>query len=592
MTTEKLNIKVFLGDNPTPEDFSFSQLSTKSGSILPTTTNDILFSSIQSIPFQNVKTETERIQLLTNPTVFTQYIKSSPRVSNDDIRTNINNNIMTVLFFLFPAFYNSTPNIHNSYDDRITHNEIPKINAPVLKNNKVSTPADGIVYYKGNTVVQLTWKNDIFNVPEFQQLFNDIYNFYVWSKTTGIPIINEELQRIVKDLINKDSFGNNIREKLKSLQKMKTSPTSKTNVSQDNINDITSLFEDLIKNYNELKKKYDNREEEIQKEKIEKIPVEKKETNRKKFEKEKDPPLNNMIFTIKKIINYKNVYFQNDPHHPASNIIKETIDYNESLIENRSIYNVFDKNEYIFKSYVSLLPNQQNLFEKLSKGEEYMKMANSINKFRSSVIKTSNLELDTLCNDFFKNKNQNLLYFILYYQKNLLLSTKENPILENTFEEIAEKIAEQGSNSSSLYYVGPIRQNNNNLLIYIGLDLIRGKINSLNEKEVKKCLFSNERLGNLFTDLRDTKRKITVTNYIYDVFNDGSIVENKKPQQGGVRLGKKTRKLAKRNKRKKRKSPFSIPKKTTHTQNVWIGTVAINKLNRKTKKHIHHDNVL
>ena len=158
--TEKINIKVFLGDSQTPEDFSFSQLSTKSGSLLPVISNDIYFSSVQNIPFNLTETEEERIKVLTNESFFSQNIKASPRETKvDEIRKTFNNNIITVLFFLFPTFYNYIPNIHNSFDDKVQHSGVDNIIAPVLKKNKkVSTPADGIVYYKGNTVLQLTWK--------------------------------------------------------------------------------------------------------------------------------------------------------------------------------------------------------------------------------------------------------------------------------------------------------------------------------------------------------------------------------------------------------------------------------------------------
>jgi len=577
--TEKLNIKVFLGDSQTPEDFSLNELSTNTSSSFPTTSNDIFFSSNKTIPFQFIDSQ-NRTRFLTNNPLFYQTLKPYPVVTEEnELRTTFNNNIITILYFLFPAFYNSIPNIHNSFDDKVPHSDIPKINAPVLNRNKtVATTENGLVYYKGNTVVQLTWKNDVFNVPEFQQLFSDIYAFYVWSKTQGKQVVNSGLNKIVENLMDpRNGILNNLE---------KASKRTVTDISTDE----KEILDNIIKikgKYNELKGLYDNRKK-IAKDKT--TPVDKAEQERKNYEEQQEKIIMEISENIVPLKNFNDTYNQNVINYSGSrssttsvfgSIVKNIIESFKSLITNRSVLDLIERNEYIFKTNDPLPKFQQELYDYLNKYPEYTRMGESVEKFRKSVFKTSNPELDRLCNDFFNNTNRNLLYFILYIQKNFLYSTRGKPVLEDSFKNVIDEIAEQGSNSSKLYYVGGITQNGNkNLLIYIGLDVIRGKVTTINQEKVKKCLYSNEKLGNIFMELMETNNRATVKNYFYDVIADGSLQisetrglpqpQPQPQQQNGSKQGGKTRKHVKRIKRQKKLKGF---KKTS-------------------KKHLRRDNGL
>lgn len=558
--TEKLNVKVFLGDSLASEDFSFSLLSSNKGESKKTIlTNELLFSSIQNIPFQSIETENERREVLTNGTFFAQNIKASPKVSKpEDIRTVFNNNIITTLFFLFPTYYGSVPNIHNSYDDKIPHSGIAKINAPVLKKNRVvSTPANGIVYYKGDTVIQLTWRNDVFNVPEFQQLFSAIYGFYVWSKTEGIKKIKAGFQKITENLLDSkngiekflEKSFNDLPKTAEIGSKSSDKGTTSSVVSIDTVEDITKIFKKLKDSFLELKLNFNARGQELIKEKTDELPVNVIELNKSNYEKKQDVVLSEMSQNVKELIYYSNTYFQNSSH-PAGSIVKSAIENFSSLISNRSINDALENNEYIFKTDEPLPKNQQTLYDNLEKYPEYAKMTKAVADFRAFVLRTSNPDLDRLCGDFFGNNNRNLLYFILYCQKNFLGSTKGKVELEKSFENIQTNISEQGINSSKLYYVGGIVQRSNkNWLIYVGLDVIRGKVSEINQDKIKKCVFGNEKLGNLFTELIQTTNRASVKNYFYDVIDTGpKILEQSppKPKQGG-----KTRKR-RHNRRKKR----------------------------------------
>jgi len=577
--TEKLNIKVFLGDSQTPEDFSLNELSTNTSSSFPTTSNDIFFSSNKTIPFQFIDSQ-NRTRFLTNNPLFYQTLKPYPVVTEEnELRTTFNNNIITILYFLFPAFYNSIPNIHNSFDDKVPHSDIPKINAPVLNRNKtVATTENGLVYYKGNTVVQLTWKNDVFNVPEFQQLFSDIYAFYVWSKTQGKQVVNSGLNKIVENLMDpRNGILNNLE---------KASKRTVTDISTDE----KEILDNIIKikgKYNELKGLYDNRKK-IAKDKT--TPVDKAEQERKNYEEQQEKIIMEISENIVPLKNFNDTYNQNVINYSGSrssttsvfgSIVKNIIESFKSLITNRSVLDLIERNEYIFKTNDPLPKFQQELYDYLNKYPEYTRMGESVEKFRKSVFKTSNPELDRLCNDFFNNTNRNLLYFILYIQKNFLYSTRGKPVLEDSFKNVIDEIAEQGGNSSKLYYVGGITQNGNkNLLIYIGLDVIRGKVTTINQEKVKKCLYSNEKLGNIFMELMETNNRATVKNYFYDVIADGSLQisetrglpqpQPQPQQQNGSKQGGKTRKHVKRIKRQKKLKGF---KKTS-------------------KKHLRRDNGL
>ena len=581
--TEKLNIKVFLGDSLTPEDFSFSLLSTKTGSIFPTGSNDLFFSSLQNISFQTVETETERVRVLTNQSVFSQNIKSSTRATKpEDIRTTFNNNIITVLFFLFPAFLYSTPNIHNSFDDKVPHSGVAKINAPVLKKNrKVATPEDGIVYYKGNTVVQLTWKNDVFNVPEFQQLFSEIYKFYVWSKNEGIQKLRAGLLKIVENLADtRNGIATALENNEKNLNSQKNSKpdnySSSLSMSEQTITEIWETMKKLRDYHTELFTNYKDRLTELINEKKEKKSTEITGASKKIYDEKQEKIVMKISEQINVLKYFDTTYNQNTSRiTPVGSIVKGTIENFSSLIANRSVYDVLEKNEYIFKTDDPLPKNQLVLYDNLAKYPEYTKMVDAVAKFRGIVVKTLNPELDRLCNDFFNNTNRDLLYFILHIQKNFLYSTRGKTVLENSFSDINEQIAEQGRNSANLYYVGGITQRSNNtLLIYIGLDVIRGKVTTINQDKLKKCLFGNERLGNLFTELIETVNRATVKNYFYDVMADGSIVvsgnvgqPSQQPPQNEIRKGGKTRKHNKRPKRRRIKKSL-------------------------TKKQLIHDNVL
>ena len=348
--TEKLNIKVFLGDNPTPEDFSFSQLSTKTGSILPTTSNDLFFSSDKVIPFQTFETEEERIRVLTNSSVFSSNIKNSIKVpKQEEIRT-FNNNIITVLFFLFPTFYNSTPNIHNSFDDKVPHNGVAKIDAPVLKKNKkMANLTDGIVYYKENTVVQLTWKNDVFNVPEFQQLFSAIYGFYVWSKTEGTQKINADLQKIVENLVDpRNVIAQALERENTAILDDKSNPFSssssryetKSNIPVGEIERVKEAFTKLKTNYDTLKGQYDTRKKELATESKEKNPVEKTKESKQKY----DIVLKTTVQTITEqiaILKYFDETYSQSQTTPAVSIVKRTIERFSNLITNRTLNDAF-----------------------------------------------------------------------------------------------------------------------------------------------------------------------------------------------------------------------------------------------------------
>lgn len=536
MTTaaEKLNIKVFLGDSLTPEDFSFSQLSssTNTGSIIPPTTNDLWFSSTQPIPTHI--DESERIKFFTEQGKYNQYMGSVKKVEPDKIRETFNNNIMTVLFYLFPTYYKSTPNIHNSYDDRVPHNGVEKINAPILQKYKKVSDGD-VVYYKGNTVLQLTWKNDVFNVPEFQTLFSAIYKFYVWSKTQGMQKTNTDLQKFVKNTAT-SSVGKELEKNIGKLSDPKQPHLSRNDDSTPtDKNSVRGILDILKTKYDSLKTNYESRNEQEKKEKT--TPETEKVASKKEYDDKQQTVVTDITEQISKLKLYDEHERDSSRRTPLADMVNSIIGQFKDLIVNRSIYNVFEKNEYIFSTgssndVVILSKEQQDIYKYLTENyPEYAKMAEAVKNFREVVKKTANPELDTLCNNFFNNnESRNLLYFILHIQKNFLSSTQGNIVLEESFKDITNEIGEY-SNSAELYYVGGINQKSNgNWLIYIGLDAIRGKVN---QKKVKECLFGNERLGNLFVDLTATAQKALVKNYFYDVIADGSPDVSTGGPQGG-----------------------------------------------------------
>lgn len=554
-TAEKLNIKVFLGDSLTPEDFSFSQLSssTNTGSIIPPTTNDLWFSSTQPIPTHI--DESERINFFTEQGKYNQYMGSVKKVEPDKIRETFNNNIMTVLFYLFPTYYKSTPNIHNSYDDRVPHNGVEKINAPILQKYKKVSDGD-VVYYKGNTVLQLTWKNDVFNVPEFQTLFSAIYKFYVWSKTQGMQKTNTALERIV-EIKAKSSVGQELVNKIKELGNKTTDDrrySSTKEATENQKKEVKGIFEKLKTSYEELQKNYTSRNEQ---EKKEKTPETEKVASEQEYDKQQQTVVTEITAQISKLKLYDEHERDSSRRTSLADTVNGIIGQFKDLIVNRSIYKVFEKNEYIFSTgssndVVILSKDQQDIYKYLTENyPEYAKMAEAVKNFREVVKKTANSDLDTLCNNFFNNNNRNLLYFILHIQKNFLYSTQGNIVLESSFENITNEIGEY-SNSAELYYVGGINQKSNgNWLIYIGLDAIRGKVN---QKKVKECLFGNERLGNLFVDLTATAQKALVKNYFYDVIADGSPdVSTGGPQGGGTRKQIKRRRKKRVTKTRRKK---------------------------------------
>lgn len=529
---EKLKIKVFVGDNPNAEDFAFSNLelelpktkTKKVESFLPPSSNSLFFSSVKEIPYKNIAPE-EQIQFLTDTTVFTPNM--SQVVVNPKIipRVVFNHNILTVLYFLFPYYFNTSTNIHNSFDDKIPHGGIEKINAPILKNSsKVGNTKNGLVHYKGNTVVSLVWKNDVHNIPEFKELFDAIYEYFKWSKLFGLKTMNETLLQIVNNLVADKSVLGYLTKAKANLETLQQTNDPGKKQKDENLADIIKILNNIIKSYKNLQT----------------------DTGSATNEKE----INEIVQEIDSLRIYDEMInsgvggadkygYANRPSLQYGNIVKDVIEKFKNITSNRSTYNVLNNNEFFFKSqFMTMNRKQQDVYDKLSGIAAFTKMVSAIDTFRNTVLQTFNPDLDGLCKNFFNNTDRNLLYFVLAIRrKKHGFMGKSNP-LEKFFEEISVEIKKQEDHIPKLSYVGGItRKEDKHIVIYVGLDVIKGRVTEKNEAQLKKCKFKNENLGGLFLELTDAINPKIVRNYTYDVIPGP--FENNRAKVGGKTRRKK-----------------------------------------------------
>jgi len=105
-----------------------------------------------------------------------QNIRENENQNEHETNLIIRENIMTMLYLLFPTGFPSQENIHNSYDI-LTMNESNHILSGI---SKIFKPVD-YSYLKINgsiyTTSRVVWLNDLFNEPNFTNLL-ELYDIF------------------------------------------------------------------------------------------------------------------------------------------------------------------------------------------------------------------------------------------------------------------------------------------------------------------------------------------------------------------------------------------------------------------------------
>jgi hypothetical protein len=462
---------------------------------------------------------TDRIQFLFDKNVFSKQIQKMVEKNKLDISTIKNTdyfhkNVLITLELLFPTYFPIRYNNANSYDQYINNKPVPisSITTPV----KYSYIKIG---KKPNTIIKSVWLNDYINHPLYKTLYNEYGKFITW-KTDETLKINEET----------NNAEINVKESYKTYF----------------ITNIDKEIESITKNINIIQSKYT------------------------------DPKYINLID--------KSTKLKND----VSEIMRlgNSTDNSESYITN--MYDKFnDINYFIHKfegnTFSPILSD--NFKQNVKLFYKIIKHAYKINKINTLYFKnnTINMNIDNTeqsMNDLFKSKYSRYVNFITLFT-NYLKRESTNPEFQkmmvdfstntnNTFHIFNQqidnalndksKIEEQ---SKQLSYIGAniisdveskrkLSNNYSHYEIYVGLDIIDGKIDDSNKNNID-CNFKSLHLGNKLENILSKQNNIIYQPEHY-AFND-DVINPKKPKQelNKKQKGGKTRNLRLRKRKTTRK---------------------------------------
>ena len=445
--------------------------------------------------------------------------KLESNINETERKKNTKNNIMFMLFIIFPTNYPIMNNLSTSYDRMILGNPelysgslagiIPFI-VSILMGNKtdkqkysyIKTPSKGIC-----TVSQIIWLNDIYNNPEYKETIKKYEEFQEW-KIIELYKKEKELQKKIKKFNKKYSNGLNQFNDL--LIKIKN---PKEYFRQTYVYNV-----EYLKEYENLK---------------EIIPII-QTLNRE---------------TITKLISFR---------HSFTNL--------KNRLSLEEIHKDFDYDEILEKiNEIEMLNEIINYYL----GDKIRIRTKKIKKRRSNIDKESE-ELENRIKTTWKeyNKYSEFINFIQQFTypnnessnkqlQKLITSFINGEDNENNFEKILTKNIEDIENIDTGITINNSKPIKNT--IYVRIDVIGGEISDDNKSSIK-CIFSGENLGNELKNLLNPTEKgveLDSKRFYFDLNTGKSSIKDENDDIKGKENEKKQENEKKEENEKKKENPKS-----------------------------------
>ena len=399
------------------------------------------------------------------------------KINDTDKKNNIKNNIMLMLYLIFPTNYPTYNNIMNSYDTifsgimKMTSSSLSSIIPFLLsislgikstkqKYSYIKTPSKGIC-----TVIQVIWLNDLYNHPEYKKIISEYIKFQEWKiiesykkekelkseytkfqkkYSTGLQKLNESLKKISNPTkrFEQTYYGYADKNYLKEYEFIK-----ETIPQILNFGNIEDTINNLIKfkfSFNILKVKLGKELQDI----------------RKDFNEEQIIGDINKLEMINEIVN---VYLNKKELKVENDKSKE--DYQYKMTD-------YDKESENLKNRI------KNEWKDYNKYTEFIKL---IQTFIRPNNESSNNSLQDLIENFIKGEDEDREF---------------------------EKILSKSNTNSSKIETGITIKSNDPIknVIYVRMDVIAGEINDKNKNSIN-CIFNGEYLGNELMRLTKPSKK-------------------------------------------------------------------------------------
>jgi len=456
--------------------------------------------------------QTNRMLFLFNKPFFTKQTQKMITKNNLDIDTKNNKdyfyqNVLITLELLFPTHFPVQSNNANSYDQYIN-------NEPVKMSSSISiiSPVKYSYIKLGNkpyTIIKSVWLNDYINHPLYKTLYNEYITFINW-KADETLIIQEESNYVtlkVKESYN-TYFQPIIKNEIQSIgENISTIKSKYTNANTRTkyislIDRFTKLHEDVIavNNLNED------------------VPL-------------TETYISNMYDKFNDINYFINKYEGELLSPILSKIFKTNVKLIYNILERAYLVNKI-KNLYFNDAKINMnIDNEEPPIIELLKSK-YSRYVNFINLLVPYLKrKTTNDNFQKMMIDFSKNANSEFQRF----NDQIYNMLNNNVTLEKRYTELCNIGANIISNRET---DNKLSNGHFHYEIYVGLDIIDGKIDDSNKNNIG-CDFKSLYLGNKLENVLSGKNNIIYQPEYYE-FNEDALQSNqtkpepRKTQKGGI----------------------------------------------------------
>jgi hypothetical protein len=427
-----------------------------------------------------------------------KYIIKSGKITNTDKEKNSKKNAIYMLQLLFKTVYPSVNNISNSFNEFINNSSSSSdINISALLKQQYTYLQESSKTY---TILKVVLLDDIFNNTVYKKLFDAYFEYNTWCIKEKQRIKREydvNYKKITKIISNYKSFDDDIRliqQRISNIEEVSKKQLITGNYDElsklSDLNILKYMFENL-KLYKDYIKATDNEKKQKIKKAMNNIfnkTTTTTTTISSSNEEPKDLLYDKILDQLQPVLNSTGIRFD-----------RNTIAFVNSLTQN---YNIGKDSKILSDTFLENTTIDISI--SMEKYAGYTKFINVIKQYLPSIRNTSNIKLQELIDDYANNQFteakpkfvifSNMLYgcFDKYNPVCKLLKDKRKIDIVNTFVETG--ISEININTNEHKYE-----------IYVHLDLIEGKLNAINTKQIS-CAYQDSRLANQFSILTNQKK--------------------------------------------------------------------------------------
>lgn len=482
------------------------------------------FTNFMRIPKDELRRKTfhDKINFFFNRRTFidtlSKYSEDS-QIINDDIRNdNAKYNLETMIGLLFTSVYPSINDNSNSFDEFIVKRNTYSItmdgSVPKIFNRFIPYLNVNFSYLKLNeqhyTVTSTCVLNDVLNHPNYMILLNKLTVFNKWKVEKGKKIESDAIN-IVKRI------NHHINESYREITQV-INEFEKHGIRKIYIHKQIEIAEQLNALFNDFRKHYNSSSNIV------------------------NSLTSNLIGILRQI--------KSKIDGRSFNELQVLID--EFLIIDVIRTNYFDSK--LSKKYEVISKETERYFNQNFR--EYSEMQDVIRQFVSPNCQTNNLKLQTIINDYHRNKNDVFEKYMIYVFDKYINDDKPIVVFPN---ELTTTYGIEDSNVIDLLHTGVNyydSEKKNRYEAYVKFNLIKGKL-SYDDIQNVSCSFKDEQLGEMvYKKKYETKNSFLSPKPVIINIDDMLNKDNKKVKNNNIdgKQGGKSKYKRNRNKRKKNKT--------------------------------------